>query len=143
MDKYNLERFVIAGDEFYPKALKEIKNGYKESHWMWFIFPQLRGLGTSDYSDYYGIEDIDEAKRFMEHPILSKRLIEITSVLLTIEELSARDIFGFIDELKLHSSMTLFSLVSEEKSIFHQVLDGFFNGKLDESTIKLINHRRK
>ena len=118
----------------YETALKEIKNGEKESHWMWYIFPQLRGLGESEMSYFYG-----EAKAYLAHPILSARLIEISTTLLEHRDKCIEDIMGYIDDMKLKSSMTLFALASKEDSIFHQVLDSFFDGEMDKHTIKLLN----
>ena len=138
MDINSLDRFLEAQEQMYEVALKEIKNGEKESHWMWYIFPQLRGLGRSQMAYAYGINGIEEAKAYLEHPILSKRLIEITEALLLHKEKDIYDIMGDIDNMKLHSSMTLFSLVSEDDSVFHQVLNNFYNGEMDESTLKLI-----
>ena len=123
----------------YPIALKEIQNGEKESHWMWYIFPQLRGLGRSQMAYAYGINGIEEAKAYLAHPVLSARLIEITEALLTYKGKDIYDIMGDIDDMKLHSSMTLFALISEDGSVFHQVLDCFFDGEMDEYTIKHIN----
>ena len=138
MDINSLNRFIKAQERAYTTALKEIRNGEKESHWIWFIFPQLRGLGRSDMAYKYGINGIEEAKEYLSHPILSERLIEVTETLLTHKDKDIYDIMGDIDDMKLHSSMTLFALVSEENSMFHQVLDCFYNGEMDEYTIKLI-----
>ena len=133
----SLDRFLKAQEQMYEIALKEIQNGEKESHWIWYIFPQLRGLGRSQMAYAYGINGIEEAKAYLEHPVLSKRLIEITEALLAHKEKDIYDIMGDIDDMKLKSSMTLFALISEEGSIFHQVLDYFYYGELDELTIKL------
>ena len=137
MDINSLDRFLGAQEQMYDTALKEIQNGEKESHLIWYIFPQLRGLGRSDMAYTYGINGIEEAKAYLEHPVLSKRLIEITKALLIHKGKDIYDIMGDIDDMKLHSSMTLFALVSEDDSIFHQVLDCFYYGELDELTIKL------
>ena len=138
MDINSLDRFLEAQERMYETALKEIKNGKKKTHWMWYIFPQLRGLGKSNMSYIYGISGIDEAKAYLAHPILSTRLIEITEALLTHKGKDIYDIMGEIDAMKLQSSMTLFALASEEYSLFHQVLDYFYNGEFDLQTIKLI-----
>lgn len=138
MDINSLNRFIKAQERAYTTALEEIRNGEKESHWIWFIFPQLRGLGRSDMAYKYGINGIEEAKEYLSHPILSERLIEITETLLTHKDKDIYDIMGDIDDMKLHSSMTLFALASEENSVFHQVLECFYNGEMDEYTIKLI-----
>ena len=139
MDINSLERFVKAQELAYPIALQDIKKGKKRSHWMWYIFPQLRGLGTSTMAHKYGIVDLGEAKAYLEHPVLSARLYELCGELLKHKDKSAYDIFGDIDEMKLKSSMTLFALTSEDYTIFDQVLEQFFEGEMDEVTVKLIN----
>ena len=139
MDINSLERFVEAQAKTYEIALNEIKNGKKRTHWMWFIFPQLRGLGTSNMAHIYGISGLDEAKAYLEHPVLSERLYELCNELLKHKDKTAFEIFGSIDGMKLKSSMTLFSLVSKNHSIFDEVLECFFNGKKDEITVNLIN----
>ena len=139
MDINSLERFVEAQAKTYEIALNEIKNGKKRTHWMWFIFPQLRGLGTSNMAHIYGISGLDEAKAYLEHPVLSERLYEICDELLKHKDKTAFEIFGDIDEMKLKSSMTLFSLASEDHSIFDEVLEYFFDGKKDVITISILN----
>lgn len=137
MDINSLDRFLEAQERMYETALKEIKNGEKESHWMWYIFPQLRGLGKSRMAYAYGINGIEEAKAYLAHPVLSARLIEITEALLEHKDQDVEDILGDIDAMKLRSSMTLFALISEEVSTFQRVLDCFYDSKMDEQTIKL------
>ena len=139
MDINSLERFVKAQELAYPIALQDIKKGKKRSHWMWYIFPQLRGLGMSSMAHKYGIVDLDEAKAYLEHPVLSARLYELCGELLKHKDKSANDIFGDIDAMKLKSSMTLFVLTSKEHTIFDEILECFFNGEMDEVTVKLIN----
>ena len=136
-----LDRFVEAQEKMYPIALKELKAGKKRSHWMWYIFPQFRGLGMSSMAHTYGISGLDEAKAYLEHPVLSERIYELCGVLLEHKDKSTYEIFGSIDEMKLKSSMTLFALISKDGSIFHQVLDFFFDGKMDNVTLQLINNR--
>ena len=136
MNINSLDRFLEAQENMYETALKEIKNGEKESHWMWYVFPQLRGLGESEMSYFYGINEIEEAKAYLAHPVLSKRLIEISTALLEHRDKSIEDIMGYIDDMKLKSSMTLFAIASEENSIFNQVIDSFFDGEMDKQTIK-------
>lgn len=131
-------KFIAAQMSTYETALKEIKSGKKRTHWMWFIFPQLRGLGISDMSQTYGIADLDEAKLYLTHNDLGSRLIEISSELLNLNESDPKVIFGDIDAVKLKSSMTLFSLVSEENSVFHKVLQKFFEGQSDAKTLELL-----
>lgn len=138
MDINSLERFVQAQEHTYQAALKELRDGQKRSHWMWYIFPQLRGLGMSSMAHIYGISGIDEAKSYLKHPILSRRLYDLCDILLTHQDKSALDIFGDIDAMKLKSSMTLFAFASHDGSIFHAVLDKFFNGEMDEATLKQI-----
>ncbi|SFQ17791.1 DUF1810 domain-containing protein [Parafilimonas terrae] len=137
-DTYNLERFVEAQEAEYNIALNEIKNGKKETHWMWYIFPQVLGLGFTSVSMEYGIKDMDEAAAYLNHPVLGLRLVEISNVLLTLDTNNAREIFGGSDAVKLRSSMTLFSLVPNADKVFQLVLDKFFNGKKDEKTLQLL-----
>jgi uncharacterized protein (DUF1810 family) len=136
-DKFNLERFVLAQRNTYVRALTEIKHGQKSSHWMWFIFPQLKGLGRSYESQLYGISGLDEARAYLSHKILGNRLKECVSSLLTVENQSAREIFGSVDEMKLRSSLTLFKVALTEP-IFDEALSKFFDGKLDDATLKLL-----
>ncbi len=134
----SLERFIAIQDRDYPTALTEIKAGQKESHWMWYIFPQLRGLGHSTMSEYYGIQSLLEAKRYLENPILRDRLTEICNALLLLNSKRASAIFGSPDDLKLHASMTLFCNATDDISVFRKVLEKYFNGKEHEATIKLL-----
>ena len=138
MDINSLDRFLEAQVRIYEIALKEIRNGEKESHWMWYIFPQLRGLGKSRMAYAYGINGLEEAKAYLAHPVLSARLIEISEALLKHKDQDVEDILGDIDAMKLRSSMTLFALISEEGSVFHQVLNCFYDGEMDELTKQLI-----
>ena len=138
MKGYNLERFVEAQNEYdtYETALKEIKAGRKRSCWIWFIFPQLKGLGFSYNAQYYGIEDSNEAKAYLNHPVLGPRLLEISGELLKLQENDSAVVMGGSpDDMKLQSSMTLFAAVSENDSVFHRVLEKFFDGKMDEKTL--------
>ncbi len=137
-----LDRFIKAQENTYLIALNEIKNGRKQSHWMWYIFPQIKGLGMSETSKYYGIDGEEEAKAYLDNEILGFRLREITSELLKLNIDNPVDIFGAIDAMKLKSSMTLFDYVSEDK-IFSQVLNKYYNGEIDEKTILLCEKRKK
>jgi uncharacterized protein (DUF1810 family) len=137
---FNLERFVEAQRNDYAVALSEIKKGKKRSHWMWYIFPQALGLGYTSASMEYGIKNVNEAAAYLQHEILGKRLIEISSALLQLETNDALAVFGRPDNLKLRSSMTLFSLVPGADEVFQKVLDKFFNGKKDDKTLQLLNH---
>ena len=138
MNVNSLDRFVEAQDRTYDLALREVGLGHKRSHWMWFIFPQLRGLGKSRMAYVYGISNLDEAREYLAHPILGERLARICELLLNVGEKSAGDIFGDIDEMKLCSSMTLFAMVSDENSVFHRVLDKFYDGEYDPLTVSLL-----
>ena len=140
MNIISLDRFLEAQEHKYDIALKEIRAGKKRTHWMWYIFPQLRGLGRSQMAYAYGINGLEEAKAYLAHPVLSARLIEISEALLEHKDQDIEDIFGDIDAMKLRSSMTLFYLISENESVFHQVLDCFYNGSLDQVTLKVINN---
>ena len=131
----SLERFLKAQENEYETALHEIKNGHKQSHWIWYIFPQLQGLGFSSMSQYYGIKDKEEAIDYMNHPILREHLLEISQVLLSLDCNDPVRVMGYPDNLKLQSSMTLFSYVSDEP-VFHKVLDKFYNGQLDQATLE-------
>ena len=139
--KYDLDRFIQAqnsGD--YEIALNEMKAGRKKSHWIWYIFPQLKDLGFSYNAKYYGIENIDEAREYLAHPVLGPRLIEITEVLLNLKESDPFIVMGGSpDDMKLQSCMTLFAIASgEENSVFHRVLDKFFGGETDINTVRLL-----
>lgn len=133
-DKYNLNRFLLAHQFNYGNALREITDGHKRTHWIWFIFPQLAVLGRSANAKYYGISGYDEAKAYLEHPILGARLREISTALLRHRGEAAVDILGYIDAVKVRSCMTLFDAVSQN-DIFRDVLDAFYNGTLDKNTL--------
>ena len=136
MDTYHLSRFLTAQDSYsqYKTALEEIRNGRKRSHWMWFVFPQLKGLGHSYNADYYGIAGADEARAYRQHPVLRERLREITEALLLLDGLSAKQIFGDVDAMKLRSSMTLFWEATRE-GLFRKVLDKYYEGKMCDKTL--------
>ena len=138
---YDLDRFVKAQEKMYDIALNEIKNGKKISHFMWYIFPQLKGLGYSEISNYYGISGLEEAKEYLEDEILGNRLYNITLELLKIDEDDPINIFGNVDALKLKSSMTLFDIVSDDE-IFYDVLKKYYGGKKDERTISLLGKKK-
>lgn len=135
---YNLDSFVSAQDNDFEIALAEVRNGRKRSHWMWYIFPQIQGLGFSETSRYYAIRDLFEAEEFMNHEVLGSRLLRISNELLQLEEMDASEIFGSPDDMKLKSSMTLFSSLDEADPVFALVLDKFFGGSKDEKTLKLL-----
>ncbi len=135
---HNLDRFLRAQEGIYDTALAEIKNGRKASHWMWFIFPQIKGLGHSDTAKFYAIKDKKEAQEYLDHPVLGQRLIEISEELLQLHSTNAVQIFGNIDAMKLKSSMTLFSLLPNTDLVFQKVLDKFFHGEKDNPTIEIL-----
>lgn len=134
----DLMRFLEAQNKMYLTAFSEIEKGKKETHWMWFIFPQLKGLGSSETANYYAIADLKEAEEFLKHPILGKHLIEITTLLLSLKKKSAVAIFGDLDTLKLRSSMSLFSLTENTNPVFQKVLDTYFSGQPDPLTLSII-----
>lgn len=131
----DLERFVTAQDPIYEQVLKELRAGRKTSHWMWFVFPQIAGLGRSPASVRYAIADLDEARAYLAHPVLGERLRECAAIVAGHTGLSAFDIFGGIDALKLHSSMTLFARADPEEPLFRTVLDRFFDAQADPNTL--------
>jgi len=143
-DQYDLQRFLGAQESFYAQALKEIRKGRKTSHWIWFIFPQVRGLGHSVMSDHYAINSLDEARAYLDDPVLKSHLIEISTALLRHSKgglfrkpKTAEQILGYTDALKVRSCMTLFDLV-EPDAIFAQVLNAFYNGERDDLTLKIL-----
>ena len=139
----NLNKFLTAQASSYTTALFELKEGRKETHWMWYIFPQIKGLGTSPTSIFYSLESISEAKAFLNHEILGKRLKEITEVLLDLEETDPTKIFGYPDDLKFKSCMTLFSIADgKENNPFHKVIQKFFEGESDEKTVEILNKNK-
>lgn len=134
-----LERFVQAQGRVYSNVLAELRAGRKESHWRWFVFPQIRGLGRSTTAEFFEIQDIKEARGYLLHPLLGVGLLECTGLVLGHRERTARSMFGFPDNLKLCSSMTLFHEVSPSpKNVFRDVIDSFYAGKLDEQTVRLL-----
>ena len=138
VDSYDLARFVEAQEHSYARALSEIRSGQKRSHWMWYIFPQFAGLGVSPTSKQYAVKSVAEARAFLAHPLLGPRLRECAAAAVRIEGLSATDIFGFPDDMKLRSCATLFASVSPAGSVFHRVIDRFFAGEPDAETLRLI-----
>ncbi|MDR1378246.1 MAG: DUF1810 domain-containing protein [Synergistaceae bacterium] len=138
MMEYDLKRFIKAQETDYRTALTEIKNGRKRSHWMWYIFPQIAGLGSSPTSKYYSLKDLKEAKAYLDDETLGKRLMEISGALLSLESNDATQIFGTPDNMKLRSSMTLFSRVQDADRVFQKALDKFFGGLPDKETIRLL-----
>ena len=134
----DLSRFVKAQETDYARALSEIRSGHKRSHWIWYIFPQIAGLGFSSTAQYYAIKDRQEAEEYMKNDLLRDRLVEISEALLQLESNDAGEVMGYPDDLKLRSSMTLFHEVAPEIDVFQKVLDKFFEGKPDQKTIELL-----
>lgn len=139
----DLNRFLQAQSYQYETALKEIQNGRKQSHWMWYIFPQLRGLGQSSMAWEYGITDLEEAKEYLAHPILGVRLLEICNAAFNTSSNNAVEVFGFPDNLKLKSSMTLFEAADPQQAIFGQILMKFFNGERDSATLGILHENKR
>lgn len=135
---YNLERFKKVQKRDFETALSEIRNGRKESHWIWYIFPQLKELGYSSTAKYYGIEGREEAESYIKDDVLKARLIEISEVLLSLDSSNPSEVMGYPDDLKLKSCMTLFSIVAPEIDVFGKVLDKFYSGRKDEKAIELL-----
>jgi uncharacterized protein (DUF1810 family) len=133
-----LSRFLEAQRDVYPRALAEIRSGRKRSHWIWFIFPQIAGLGISATSRRYAIRNLAEAADYLDHPILGKRLVECAEAALAVDGRSAFEIFGSPDEMKLRSCATLFARVSPAGSVFHRLLDKYFDGEPDDRTLRLL-----
>ena len=138
-DPFNLSRFVSAQARDYEIAREELRNGRKRTHWIWYIFPQIDGLGYSANSKFYAIKSKAEAQKYLEHPLLGARLLECANILLKLEGRSASEIFGSPDDLKLKSSMTLFAAVQSQEPAFAGVLDKYFQGKRDARTIALLD----
>lgn len=135
---FDLNRFINAQNGDYDIALSEIRSGHKRSHWIWYIFPQVKGLGFSPASGYYGIDGLEEAKAYMDNEILRKRLVGISEALLLLESAAAGEVMGYPDNLKLCSSMTLFAEASPEEEVFQKVLDKYFGGEKDERTLEIL-----
>jgi uncharacterized protein (DUF1810 family) len=135
-DPYNLKRFADAQNPVYEHVRVELRNGQKQGHWMWFIFPQLRGLGHSEMAAMYGISSREEAEAYWKHPVLGPRLAECTRLVNQVEGRSIHQIFGSPDDLKFRSSMTLFALVASENPTFRNALKKYFGGELDPLTVQ-------
>ena len=135
-DPFNLDRFTSAQESIYARVLAELKSGRKRTHWMWYIFPQIDGLGNSTISKRYAIKSLEEARQYLNHPVLGTRLLECAEAVLAIEGRSISEVFGYPDDLKLKSSMTLFACVADPRSIFVRVLDKYFQGERDVRTLR-------
>jgi len=138
----SLQRFLDAQETTYSLALSEIKRGKKQSHWMWYIFPQVQGLGFSTTSQYYALTDAPEAEAFAQHPLLGSRLVRISEALLELPSNDATRILGSPDDAKLKSSMTLFASLPDPNPVFQRVLGKFFQGQPDERTLRILNPRQ-
>ncbi|HSO82715.1 DUF1810 domain-containing protein [Thiocapsa sp.] len=134
----DLNRFVRAQENDYAPALAEVRSGRKRTHWMWYIFPQLDGLGFSETARRYAIRNLDEARAYLEHPVLGPRLVECAEAVLAVQSRSAREIFGTPDDLKLRSCATLFAEVSPSDSAFHRLIQVYFGGAPDGRTLTLL-----
>ena len=138
-DPFQLQRFIEAQDNCYARVVAELRDGKKRTHWMWFVFPQLAGLGRSSTAVYYAIKDLEEAKAYLNHAILGARLRECTDILLQQEGLSASDVFGYPDDLKFRSAMTLFGHVAADSTLFDDAIIKYCHGQKDERTLALIH----
>jgi uncharacterized protein (DUF1810 family) len=137
-DPFDLRRFVDAQENDYDRALREIREGRKQSHWMWYVFPQFAGLGMSATSQHYAIGSLAEASAYLAHPVLGPRLLECANAVLALRDRSALEVFGSPDDMKLRSSATLFAAVSPAGSAFHRIVEQYFGGEFDGRTRALI-----
>ena len=135
---YNLQRFVDAQQPVFDRVIAELKQGRKRGHWIWFIFPQLKGLGHSSNSEFFGISSLQEAAAYVQHPVLGPRLVQCTELVNSVEGSSAEDIFGEIDAMKFRSSMTLFAKAAPDNRIFAEAIRKYFGGRLDGLTINRV-----
>jgi uncharacterized protein (DUF1810 family) len=142
-DPFNLSRFLVAQSRFYSKAMRELRAGRKEGHWMWFIFPQLRGLGGSESSKFYGLASLKEAETYLGHPILGPRLREITEVVTGLKKRRLEDIFAHPDDRQFHSCMTLFAIAGDDTRVFDEALVKYFKSALDPNTQDLLRAANK
>ncbi len=139
-DPFDLDRFIQAQKPVYETVLTELQSGQKRTHWMWFIFPQIAGLGRSPMAQRYAIKSLDEAKAFLEHPVLSSRLTECTQTVLDLENRSVSAIFGYPDDLKFHSCITLFAQVTATDSVFNLTLKKYFMNQQDTQTLERLGN---
>ena len=138
MDQYNLNRFIEAQMAIYEGAMLELARGRKDSHWVWYIFPQIEGLGNSDTIKLYAIKSLEEGRAYLKHPVLGPRLIKACGILLSLKDASMDEVMGFPDDLKLLSSMTLFEALADSNSIFTKIIEFYFEDERDEISLKLI-----
>jgi uncharacterized protein (DUF1810 family) len=137
-DRFGLERFVEAQEKIYEQACAELRMGRKRSHWMWFVFPQIRGLGSSPTAVRYAISGLEEARAYLEHPVLGVRLRECVGIVCGVEGRTVEEIFGYPDDLKFHSSITLFVKAAGEGGVFREALEKYFGGEMDRGTLERI-----
>jgi uncharacterized protein (DUF1810 family) len=138
-DTHNLSRFLQAQEHTYEQALSEIKSGRKRTHWMWFIFPQIKGLSSSSTAELYSIKSVEEARAYLNHPVLGTRLRECAEATINIEGRSANEVFGSPDDLKLRSCATLFAYIAPSGSVFERLIGKFYDSESDERTLKLLH----
>ena len=138
----NLKKFIDAQEQNYERALKEIQNGKKLTHWIWYIFPQIKGLGFSDLANYYGIANLDEAKAYLSNDYLRNNLLEITNSLLNLKSNNIREILDYPDNLKVKSCMTLFYYANPNILVFKKVIDKYYDGNFDNQTISLLKQKK-
>jgi uncharacterized protein (DUF1810 family) len=141
-DPFNLQRFVQAQDPVFERVQRELDEGHKRSHWMWFVFPQFAGLGGSEMSRRFAIGSAEEARAYLQHPLLGARLRTCTQLVLKVRQRSIGEIFGHPDDLKFHSSMTLFAQFADDDSLFAQALERYFHGILDDWTLQLLDSKQ-
>jgi len=137
-DPHGLQRFVDAQAQTYEQALAELRGGHKRTHWMWFVFPQVAGLGRSGMAQRFAISGLAEARAYLSHPLLGRRLVECARALTALDTDDADAVFGSVDAMKLRSSMTLFAAAAPDEPVFREVLDHYFGGELDEATTNLL-----
>ena len=138
MDQYNLNRFIEAQMTTYEGAMLELTRGRKESHWVWYIFPQIEGLGRSDTAKLYSIKSLEEGRAYLEHSVLGPRLIKACEILLSLKDTSMDEVMGFPDDLKLLSSVTLFEAISEPNTIFTKIIEIYFDGERDKTSLEIL-----
>ena len=139
MDQFNLSRFIEAQETTYRGAMLELARGRKDSHWIWYIFPQIVSLGNSEITKIYSIKSLEEGRAYLEHPLLGQRLVESCEILLSLKDASMNKVMGFPDDLKLLSSMTLFENISSENSIFSKIIEVYFDNNRDENSLRIIH----
>jgi uncharacterized protein (DUF1810 family) len=138
MDQYNLNRFIEAQMTTYEGAMLELTRGRKDSHWIWYVFPQIKGLGRSDTAKLYSIKSLEEGRAYLEHPLLGPRLVEACEIILSLKDVSMDEVMGFPDDLKLLSSMTLFEALTDSSSIFTKIIEIYFDDERDNKSLEIV-----